>query len=159
MRKWMCRDRIGTKQSSNTDTDYRRDSSRPHLLAARTHAGVTNTVARTQRRKRPAPIGRTAHPHVRALALHGVPDDTAGSHLGSTLKPGRAVLTGGVFRRSGSVAYVRADASPSEVLALPIVHPKPAHVNPTRGSSSQMAAAPPADTSDVSPAPTDQSSS
>jgi len=45
----------------------------------------------------------------------------AGSHLGSTLKPGRAVLTLGVFRRSRSVAYIHADASPSEVLAPAIV--------------------------------------
>jgi hypothetical protein len=41
-----------------------------------------------------------------------------GSHLGSSLNPRGAVLTGGVFRRSGSVACVRADASPSEVLAM-----------------------------------------
>jgi hypothetical protein len=40
-----------------------------------------------------------------------------GSHLGSTLTPGRAVLTWGVSRRSGSVAYIHADASPNEVLA------------------------------------------
>jgi len=33
------------------------------------------------------------------------------------LGPGRAVLTGGVSRRSGSVACVRTDASPNEVLA------------------------------------------
>jgi hypothetical protein len=44
-----------------------------------------------------------------------------GSHLGSTLNPGRAVLTGGVFRRSRSVACIRADASPSEVLAPAII--------------------------------------
>ena len=43
----------------------------------------------------------------------------SGSHLGSTLKPGGAVLTRGVFRRSGSVACIRADASPNEVLASP----------------------------------------
>ena len=53
-------------------------------------------------------------PLVRALALHGVSGDS-GSHLGSTLKPGGAVLTLGVFRRSRSVAYIRTDASPSEV--------------------------------------------
>jgi hypothetical protein len=47
----------------------------------------------------------------------------AGSHLGLTLNPGKAVLTLGVFRRSRSVAYIRADASPSEVLAGPIVTP------------------------------------
>jgi hypothetical protein len=53
----------------------------------------------------------------RALALHGVSGTSSGSHLGSTLTPGRAVLTRGVSRRSGSVAYIRADASPTEVLA------------------------------------------
>ncbi len=45
-----------------------------------------------------------------------------GSHLGSTLKPGGAVLTRGVFRRSGSVACIRADASPNEVHTRPIMH-------------------------------------
>ena len=53
----------------------------------------------------------------------------AGSHLGSTLTPGRAVLTVGVFRRCGSVACVRAEASPSEVLAAPIVHARRGRVN------------------------------
>ena len=33
-----CRNRIGTRRIS--DVDYRRDSSRPHLLTARTHGGV-----------------------------------------------------------------------------------------------------------------------
>jgi hypothetical protein len=46
--------------------------------------------------------------------MHGVSGDS-GSHLGSTLNPGGAVLTLGVFRRSRSVAFIRADASPSEV--------------------------------------------
>ena len=55
----------------------------------------------------------------RALALHGVSGDS-GSHLGSTLKPGGAVLTLGVFRRSRSVACIRADASPSEVHITPV---------------------------------------
>jgi len=41
--------------------------------------------------------------------------------LGSTLNPGGAVLTLGVFRRSGSVACVRVDASPNEVLTQQIV--------------------------------------
>jgi len=40
----------------------------------------------------------------------------SGSHLGSPLSPGRAVLTRGVSRRSRSVACIRADASPNEVL-------------------------------------------
>src|SRR5271168_5539189 len=71
-------------------------------------------------------------PLVRALALHGVSGDS-GSHLGSTLKPGGAVLTLGVFRRSRSVACIRVDASPSEVLARAIVPPNSEGVNLARG--------------------------
>src|SRR6202041_3774967 len=67
-----------------------------------------------------------------ALALHGVSGDS-GSHLGSTLKPGGAVLTLGVSRRSRSVACIRADASPSEVLARAIVPPNSEGVNLARG--------------------------
>jgi hypothetical protein len=52
----------------------------------------------------------------------------SGSHLGSTLSPGGAVLTRGVSRRSGSVAYIRADASPTEVLAHPSWHRNPVAV-------------------------------
>ena len=44
------------------------------------------------------------------------------------LGPGRAVLTRGVSRRSGSVAYIHADASPTEVLADPCLHPDSALV-------------------------------
>jgi hypothetical protein len=69
-------------------------------------------------------------PLVRALALHGV-SENSGSHLGSTLNPGGAVLTLGVSRRSRSVAYIRADASPSEVLAPAIVPPRTAVVKLT----------------------------
>jgi hypothetical protein len=69
-------------------------------------------------------------PLVRALALHGV-SGNSGSHLGSTLNPGGAVLTLGVSRRSRSVAYIRADASPSEVLAPAIVPPRTAVVKLT----------------------------
>ena len=52
-----------------------------------------------------------------------------GSHLGSTLNPGGAVLTLGVFRRSRSVAYIRVDASPSEV-----------HTNESHGSTRSRSA-------------------
>src|ERR1700683_1969501 len=62
---------------------------------------------------------RRRTPIVGASALHGVSGVTPGSHLGSTLRSGRAVLTRGVSRRSGSVACIRADASPTEVLAGP----------------------------------------
>jgi hypothetical protein len=66
-------------------------------------------------------------PSVRALARHGVSERirAGGSHFGSTLKPKRAVLTLGIFRRSRSVAYLRADASPDQVHALTIVPTKP----------------------------------
>jgi hypothetical protein len=67
-------------------------------------------------------------PLVGASALHGVSRHSSGSHLGSTLMPGRAVLTRGVSRRSGSVAYIRADASPTEVLASSSWHRNPASV-------------------------------
>jgi hypothetical protein len=101
----------------------------PHLLTARAHVGV-NTLHNGMRR-----LGGSANrgtPLMRALALHGV-SDWAGSHLGSTLNPGRAVLTLGVFRRSRSVAYIRADASPNEVLASAIFAKNAMGVNPTWG--------------------------
>jgi hypothetical protein len=79
----------------------------------------------------PATSAGRCTPLVRALALHGVSGES-GSHLGSTLKPGGAVLTLGVFRRSRSVACIRADASPSEVLASVIVPPNSTGVNLAR---------------------------
>ena len=75
-------------------------------------AGTPAAEVRREEHRPTEPSDST--PLVRALALHGVSEDS-GSHLGSTLKPGGAVLTLGVFRRSRSVAYIRADASPSEV--------------------------------------------
>src|SRR6204780_304274 len=62
------------------------------------------------------------HPVVGASAPQGVSGLSAGRHLGSTRRSGRAVLTRGVSRRSGSVACIRADASPTEVLAGPSSH-------------------------------------
>jgi hypothetical protein len=64
--------------------------------------------------------------------------DISGSHLGSTLKPGGAVLTLGVFRRSRSVACIHADASPSEVLAEAIVPPNSEGVNLARGHDARL---------------------
>jgi hypothetical protein len=92
------------------------------------HRSRIRTVTRTHFAS--PPHGRGT-PLVRALALQGVSGDS-GSHLGSTLNPGGAVLTLGVFRRSRSVAYIPADASPSEVLASAIVPPRATVVNPTR---------------------------
>ncbi len=81
--------------------------------------------------ERPGEMTGHGTPLVRALAQHGVSGPVeAGSHLGSTLKPGRAVLTLGVFRRSRSVAYIRADASPSEVHTEAIAAPETTRVKP-----------------------------
>ncbi len=117
-----CRNRIGTRRISHRD--YRWDSSRPHLLTARTHGGVTTvTCTEEAQNARRRPVKHT--PLVGASALHGVSGTPSESHLGSTLEPGRAVLTRGVSRRSGSVACIRADASPTEVLAGPMLAPRP----------------------------------
>jgi hypothetical protein len=92
------------------------------------HADVTTAHAQ-QGIGRPTANRRARTPLVGASALHGVSDTSSGSHLGSTLMPGRAILTRGVFRRSGSVVYIRADASPSEVLASSSWHRNPAPSN------------------------------
>ena len=108
----------------------------PHLLAARAHGGADTVHAGR------GESGRSAGhrtPLDRALALHGVSRKT-GSHLGSTLKPGRAVLTLGVFRHLRSVACIRADASPSEVLASAMVPPGSAGVNSSGVNSNVRAA-------------------
>ena len=107
------RNRIGTRRI--WDRDYRSDSSRPHLLTAGTHRGVTMFTC-TEEARRPDEIRRT-HPSRRSFGtarrIWKTPEATWAQPLG----PGRAVLTGGVSRRSGSVACVHADASPTEVLA------------------------------------------
>jgi hypothetical protein len=107
----------------------------PHLLAARAHRGAC--TVHTGRGGAGRSAGRRT-PLDRALALHGVSGDS-GSHLGSTLKPGGAVLTLGVFRRSRSVACIHADASPSEVLAEAIVPPNSEGVNLARRNESDCA--------------------
>jgi hypothetical protein len=108
----------------------------PHLLAARAHGGAAYCTQGTG--PRPEMDGRGRTPLVRVSALHGVsrPHRGDGSHLGSSLNPRGAVLTGGVSRRSGSVACVRADASPSEVLAT-------AMMNSTARESQSQRAPPP----------------
>jgi hypothetical protein len=96
------RSRIGTKRSSISDVCVPAPPPPP-------------VHPRGGRREEHCPTRRPeGTPLAGALALHGVSGDS-GSHLGSTLKPGGAVLTLGVFRRSRSVACIRADASPSEV--------------------------------------------
>jgi len=87
------------------------------------HTGVS-LHAHALRDLEPPAGERLCTPLVGASALHGVSGFSSGSHLGSTLRPGGAVLTRGVSRRSGSVAYIHADASPTEVLARPSWHRK-----------------------------------
>jgi hypothetical protein len=123
----------------NVTTGSRRNGFRIRIRTiARTHLALTSLPPghpqmppqRTHRREVAA--RRTRTPLVGALALHGVSGKLPESHLGSTLMPGRAVLTRGVFRCSGSVAYVRADASPNEVLACTSGHRNPGLVKPPR---------------------------
>jgi hypothetical protein len=116
-----CRDRAGTTLNLDTDEVYRRYSlcsSPPRSLDARGRRVATHT-GEDERTERPH-----RHPSRQSFGTARRVRDRKpcrGSHLGSTLNPGRAVLTRGVFRRSGSVACIRADASPSEVLAPAII--------------------------------------
>ncbi len=80
------------------------------------HTRVSPQSPERKRHERPTAI-RQAHPSRRSFGTARRIRTWSGSHLGSTLEPGRAVLTRGVSRRSGSVACIRADASPTEVLA------------------------------------------
>src|SRR3984957_2640495 len=119
------RSRIGTKRSSISDVYVGPTSS------ARTPTRRSKRGALPDAKGRRAPLSPelwhcTAYPGI------------SGSHLGSTLKPGGAVLTLGVFRRSRSVACIRADASPSEVLAEVIVPPNSEGVNLARGHDARL---------------------
>ncbi len=80
------------------------------------HTRVSPQSPERKRHKRPT-ANRQAHPSRRSFGTARRIRTSSGSHLGSTLEPGRAVLTRGVSRRSGSVACIRADASPTGVLA------------------------------------------
>jgi hypothetical protein len=100
----------GNETAINLNSDYRQDSiplSPPQGQGTRgrRHVAHRDEAAR-DRARHPS---RQSFGTTRRIRLFG-----AESHLGSTLKPGGAVLTGGVFRRSRSVACIRADASPSE---------------------------------------------
>jgi hypothetical protein len=107
-----------------------RTIARTHLALTSSRPGHTRvpSIACTEEVFATADDRRTRTPLVGASALHGVSGTSSGSHLGSTLRPGGAVLTRGVSRRSGSVAYIRADASPTEVLARSSWHRNPVPV-------------------------------
>ena len=103
---------VATKWSSVWNTEYRRDPFRSHLLAARAHGVPTHCTfgGRARGGTQAQHPSRQSFDTTRRIRLN-----RTGSHLGSTLKPGRAVLTLGVSRRSRSVACIHEDASPSEV--------------------------------------------
>jgi hypothetical protein len=104
----------------------------PHLLAARAHRGADTVHAGRSESGPGEPVAAPLSTELwHCTAYPGRP----GSHLGSTLKPGGAVLTLGVSRHLRSVACIRADASPSEVLASVIVPPRLSGVNSTWANS------------------------
>ena len=119
------RGRVSTKRSPDSDMDYRWDSLR--LTSSRPgHTGVPTRCTRDVANPAHSPV--TAPLSTELWHCTAYPENL-GSHLGSTLKPGGAVLTLGVFRHLRSVACIRADASPSEVLAPAIVPPASTGVN------------------------------
>src|ERR1700761_1949723 len=89
-----------------------------------TRGGHHISAAGTPVRKRHNARRKSAGPPplVGASALHGVSGTSPEATWAQPLGPGRAVLTRGVSRRSGSVACIRADASPTEVLANSCLH-------------------------------------
>ena len=95
---------------------------RTHLALTSSRSGHTRvSPQRMHREGVQRPTG--THPSRRSFGTARRIRTVPGSHLGSTLRPGRAVLTRGVSRRSGSVAYIRADASPTEVLCTFMLAP------------------------------------
>ena len=116
----LYRGRVGMNRSSLSNMNHHRESFRPHLLIVRAHedAGTLHIGMRS-----PDEITGRDTPLAGALAPHGVSGTEAGRPLGPTHNPGSAALTPGVFRRSRSVAYIRADASSSEVHVPEIVLP------------------------------------
>ena len=114
--------RISIRTRIGTHTSLTSSQSRNVRVTARigTQAGVQNPTTAGNRTPLVELRHYTAYP------------EKPGSHLGSTLKPGGAVLTLGVSRRSGSVACIRVDASPNEVLTPTMMHEHPAEVNSPR---------------------------
>jgi hypothetical protein len=143
--------RAGEAERGSADSDATRAGSGRNgsRISIRTRIGTHTSLTSSQSQNvqfttrlarkqeyRTRSISGNRTPLVRVSALHAVSGPTtkckAGSHLGSTLKPGGAVLTLGVSRRSGSVACIRVDASPNEVLTPTMMHEHPAEVNSPR---------------------------
>jgi hypothetical protein len=118
-----CRDRIGAKGISNRNTDYRSDLSRPHLLTAG-HTRVSSS-ARTEGDWATNSNPPDPHPSRQSFdTARRVATNAGKPHGLSPYAPGRAPGPG-ISRRSGSVAYILADALLSEVLARTSSHRKP----------------------------------
>jgi hypothetical protein len=129
-------ERIGTKHDPVLDPDYHWNSCVPHLLNGHDARGLPARSARNKGDQKPGNTPEVRTPLVRA----STPRDVirySGSHFGSTLKPGGAVLTRGVFRRSGSVACIRVDASPNEVPTRTMMHDRCARGQTDRGRVTQ----------------------
>src|ERR1700760_1948385 len=99
-------------------THFALTSSRPGHTGVPTHCTLGRRARGVTQAQHPS---RQSFGTTRRIRLN-----RTGSHLGSTLKPGRAVLTLGVSRRSRSVACIRVDASPNEVLTFTMMHENPA---------------------------------
>jgi hypothetical protein len=99
-----------------------------HLALTSSQPGHTGVSPCSPVRKRHDGPTRTPDAPLSSELWHctAYPDFRPEATWAQPFGPGRAVLTRGVSRRSGSVAYVRADASPTEVLARSSLHPQPA---------------------------------
>jgi hypothetical protein len=111
---------MGTRQSPDFGPDYHWNSYVPHLLSGHDARGHPRHLCAPKGVQKPTTVGNL-HPSRQSFGTTRRVR-CSGSHLGSTLKPGGAVLTRGVFRRSGSVACIRVDASPNEVHTRLIMH-------------------------------------
>jgi hypothetical protein len=117
-RREVSRDGRGTGEQASPDCDYRRYLSDCRRYSSLTSSPPGTAVPSNRRAQRgvPSPDRRAQTPPRQSFGTaRRTQPRKAGSHLGSPLSPGRPVLTGGVSRRWGSVACVRADASPNEV--------------------------------------------
>ena len=124
-RSMLGRDRVGQIRTRiRTITQSHCPSPPPHSRDARGRLVTAHKEGRSRNR-----LGGHPSRHSFGTARR-IPARGGGSHLGSSLNPRGAVLTGGVSRRSGSMACVRADASPNEVLAEECCTPHSREVNP-----------------------------
>src|ERR1700689_419617 len=90
--------KAATRSGRNGFPIWMRTVTRTHIALTSSRPGHTGVSPQCTHDRGLAPHGRRT-PIVGASALHGVSGVAPGSHLGSTLRSGRAVLTRGVPRR------------------------------------------------------------